>query len=120
MESNKFELTGKVNWLDVKATDKGSYITRAIISKKIKDDVYHSFVITMFGDIAAKFGDNVKAKQDTVHVTGRLSMSSYQKDGKNYDKIDLIVNEYEKVVYSESAKGYVAIDTETDEVPWGN
>lgn len=122
MESNKFELTGKVNWHEIKMTGKGQFVTRAFIVKKIKDDIYHSFPVTMFADVAEKFANTIKAKEDSVHITGRLSISSYEKDGKTFERVDLIVSNFEKVIYSEKAKGYVAVEAadDTDEVPWGN
>ena len=120
MEANKFELTGKINWHEIKMTGKGQYVTRAFLVKKVKDDVYQSFPLTMFGDIAETFANTVEAKKDTVHVAGRLSISSYEKDGKTIEKVDLIATEFEKVVYSEKDKKYVVIAQQTDEVPWGN
>ena len=51
MESNKFELTGRINFIDVKCTEKGMCITKLLMSKKGKTDElkdYQSFNILFF------------------------------------------------------------------------
>jgi single-stranded DNA-binding protein len=126
MEANKFELTARVNFVEIKYKESGTVFTRALLSKKGKEEgTYDTFPITLFGKSAEGFAEAIK-KGDTVNVTGRISISKYNKDGKDIERVDLVAFEFTKVKYDESAKKYVAISDDTtkavakkeEEKPW--
>lgn len=126
MEANKFELTARVNFVDIKYKESGTVFTRALLSKKGKEEgTYDTFPITLFGKAAEEFGEHVK-KGDTVNVTGRISVSKWEKEGKSTERLDLVAFEFTKVKYDEGAKKYVAVSDNTtkatskkeEEKPW--
>ena len=123
MEHNRFELTGKITWQEIKALESGNYLTRALLCKKVKDNEYESYPLLMFGALAARFSDTVKPKETTVNVAGRLRINRYEnKDKKMVEKVELIVNEFTPVVYDEKAKSYkpVVVEEEESDLPWDN
>lgn len=123
MESNKFEITGKVTFVDIKYTEKGSVITRALMSKKNtqKENEYDTYAFTFFGVAAEKFAEAIK-KGDFVNITGRIGINKFKsKDGKDVEKYELYGNEFVKVKYDNNAKKYVpdTLNADSDEVvPW--
>lgn len=118
MENNVFELTGKINYINVKATDGGTMITRILLSKKIKEDLYNTFSITCFNEVAEKAGDNFK-KGDYVHIKGYISENKFKKDEKDKSIIaDLIASEVRPVEYDTKEKSYVFTDDKTEDKPW--
>ena len=120
MNSNKFELIGNVNFIDVKALEKGGFITKILLGIYLGKDKagnaqYDSVEVTMFGDIAEKFGDDVK-KKDAVYVEGRITINKYtNKDGKEVKTYQFMANSYKKVTYDKAKKEFVA---ESDDLPW--
>lgn len=113
MEANKFELTARVNYVNIEYKESGTVFTRALLSKKGKEEgTYDTFPITLFGKAAEGFADAIK-KGDTVNVTGRISISKYKKDGKDIERVDLVAFEYTKVKYHEATKQYIPDDGRT-------
>lgn len=126
MESNKFELTGRVNFKDITYSQNGMAVLKLLLSKRktIKDAVeYQSFNVTMFGETAEKIAEVIE-KSDMVHIAGNLSTSKYEKDGKTVEKLQLIGNELKFIEFNEEKKKYVEIkkkqknEDDVDEVPW--
>lgn len=126
MESNKFELTGRVNFKDITYSQNGMAVLKLLLSKRktVKDAVeYQSFNVTMFGEAAEKIAEVIE-KSDMVHIAGNLSTSKYEKDGKTVEKLQLIGNELKFIEFDEEKKKYVEIkkkqknEEDVDEVPW--
>ena len=126
MNSNNFELIGKVNFIDMKALEKGGFIVKALLGVYLGKDkdgnsVYDSFEVTTFNDTAESFGNNVK-KGDYVYVAGRMTINKYtNKDGKEVKNIQLIGNAYTLVEYDKDARDYVAKGDAAavqTELPW--
>lgn len=126
MESNKFELTGRINFIDVKCTEKGMCITKLLMSKKGKSDElkdYQSFNVTFFGELAEQIGNTI-TKGDMVNLTGRIAEDKYEKDGKTISRLSLIGNTCVLAEYNKDKKQYVeakplAKDSKKDdELPW--
>jgi single-stranded DNA-binding protein len=123
MNSNKFELIGNVNYLDIKVSEKkGSFITKALLGIYLGKDKegntqYDSVELTMFGDIAERFGEDIK-KKDAVYVEGRINVNKYtNKDGKEVKTYQFVVNSFKKVTFDKDKKEFVA---ESDSLPWDN
>lgn len=123
MNSNKFELIGNVNYLDIKVSEKkGSFITKALLGIYLGKDKdgkaqYDSIELTMFGDIAEKFGEEIK-KKDAVYVDGRIGINKYtNKDGKEIKTYQFIVNSFKKVSFDKDKKEFIA---DSDSLPWDN
>lgn len=115
MNSNTFELIGRVNFLDVKYSKTGIAIGTVLLSKKAKEN-YQSFELTIFADDAELLGNKIK-KGDYIHVEGYLNPQEYvDKENKKQKKMQLVIQKFNKVTYDETAKKYVVADTE--EVPW--
>lgn len=109
METNKFELVGRVNHIDYKVYENGNSTARILLSKKVGEDKYNSFNVTMFGKDAEDFADTVK-KGDYAYLTGRLYPNEYKdKEGKDRKDLQLIANSFVKVAYDTNAKSYVPI-----------
>lgn len=108
MEVNKFELTGRITYIDIKFSNTtGKAVTRALMSKKSrKEGEYDTYAITFFGDTAEKFGETIK-KGDTVNVSGRIGVNKYEKDGKTVEKLELYGNEFALARYDEVLRDYV-------------
>ena len=126
MESNKFELTGRINFIDVKCTEKGMCITKLLMSKKGKTDElkdYQSFNITFFGELAEQIGNTI-TKGDMVNITGRMQEDKYEKDGKTISRLSLIGNTCVLAEYDKDKKQYIEVKSinkksdNTEEVPW--
>ena len=113
MENNKFELTGKVNFIDQKYLDSGSYLAKILLGLYLGKDKdgkakYESVNVTFFGEPAEQFGGQV-TKGDYIHVTGRVNVNVYtNKDGKEVKDIQFIGNEFVKVEYDAKTKEFVA------------
>ena len=119
MNSNKFELTGRLNFIEFKALESGTMIARLLISKKGKGDEYESYAISLFNDNASaceKF-----EKGNYVYVTGKMQINKYtDKNGANREEIRLIGFEVKKVKYDEATKTFVEDtgNTKTEKMPW--
>lgn len=123
MNSNKFELIGNVNYLDVKVSkEKGNFITKILLGIYLGKDrngnsQYDSVEVTMFGDIAERFGENIK-KKDAVYVEGRISINKYtNKEGKEVRTPQFIANSFNKVTFDKDKKEFIV---ESDSLPWEN
>ena len=120
MNSNKFELIGNANYIDTRATEKGGFITKVLLGIYLGRDkegkgLYDSVEITIFGDTASKFADEIK-KKDSIYVEGRISISKYKsKEGAEVTKTQFIANSYSKVAFDKDRKEFVV---EKEELPW--
>ncbi len=120
MNSNKFELIGNADFIDIKALEKGGFITKTLLGIYLGKDrngnaQYDSVEVTMFGDIAEKFGEEIQ-KKDSVYVEGRISINKYtNKEGKEVRTTQFIANSYKKVVFDKDTKGFVEAN---DSLPW--
>lgn len=110
MESNSFELIGRVNYVDIQFKETGTIVTRTLLGKKRKnEEVFDSFAVTIFGDLAENYAEVVK-KGDYVYIKGRISVNKYTKDGKEVEKLELVGYDFEKVTYDVDAKQYIVSD----------
>jgi single-stranded DNA-binding protein len=119
MNSNKFELTGRLNFIEYKALETGTVIARLLISKKIKDDVYESYSVSLFNDNAEKCSGMEKGNY--IYVSGKMQINKYtDKNGTNREEIRLIGFEVKKVKYDVITKTFVedAGETKTEKMPW--
>lgn len=112
MNGNIFELLGRVNYVNIKYTENAKAITRVLISiKRYKSEEYDTYPITFFGEIAEAVAEKVKAKEDYIHVTGRIGVDKYKsKDGRDVEQLSLIGNTYEKVTFNKTKKQFVAVE----------
>ena len=118
MEQNKFEITGRCNYVDVKYNNDGFCIVRTAISKKNKrTDEYDSFFITFLGDNAESYATKIK-KGDVVNIVGYLEVNKYKKDGKEISSINIVGKEFTKAKFDEKKKCYVSEDGKEDDKPW--
>ena len=113
MKRNEFELVGRLNYISSKTTTTGYKITRILLSKKGKGqdkdgkDVYNTFPVTFFGELAEAVESNY-AKGEYVHVVGYLMPQSYKdKNGVERNEMGLNGSSIESVVYDEKAQDYV-------------
>jgi len=117
MESNKFELTGRVNFKELTYSEKtGKAVAKILLSKRKAngDNVeYQSYNITFFGDVAEK--TSYIEKGELVHVDGILATSRYEKDGKQIERMQLIGNSFDYIEYDEKTKAYKIIEKEIQE-----
>lgn len=125
MESNKFEITGKITYVDIKYKESGMIYTKVLMSKKnmSKENEYDTYSFVFFGETAEQFAEKIK-KGDYANIVGRVGVSKFTKDGKEISKYELYGNEFTKVVYDENLKRYVPATNETttqqsdEEIPW--
>lgn len=120
MNGNKFELIGRMNHIEWKALDSGVVICRMLLSKKVKDDVYESFSVTLFNEPAQACEKYEKGNY--IYVTGKMQMNKFtDKNGNNREEIKLIGFESKAVVYDESLRGYKevgCVTPATEKKPW--
>lgn len=113
MNSNNFELIGKVNFIDFKILNSGIHINKILLGIFLGKDKdgnknYDSCNIIFFGETADLFADSIK-KGDYVHISGRINLNKYTtKEGKDVKETQLIGNDFLKVGYDSSAKEFVA------------
>lgn len=123
MNSNTFEIIGRVTFVDFKALESGNTKTRVLISKKgRKEGEYETYPITFFGETAEKVFSNIK-KGDSLYAKGKLSYNKFvDKTGNQREQIELYGFEYSKVVYDEKNKQYVhaGVGTTSESNPWDN
>lgn len=123
MNSNTFELIGRVNFIEIKYTESGTAYTRVLLSKKAKDDNYDSFSIVLFGEKAEAASEAIK-KGDSAYFTGRLGVNKYtdKTSGKEIEKIELTAFDSKKVEYDTEKKQYVeltpAVASSKSDTPW--
>ena len=122
MNSNSFELIGNANYIDLKALEKGSFIAKVLLSIYLGKDrdgkgLYESVEVTLFGDVAQKFGDEVQ-KGNLIHVSGRIGINKYtNKEGKEIKAYQFIANSFAKVNFDKDKKEFVAVE---NDLPWDN
>lgn len=119
MNSNKFELTGRLNFIEYKALETGTVIARLLISKKGKGDDYESYSVSLFNDNAEKC--NGMEKGNYVYVTGKMQINKYtDKNGANREEIRLIGFDAKKVKYDEATKTFIEETgaTKAEKMPW--
>lgn len=113
MEANKIELTGRVNYVDIKYNKSGMAVARTAISKKGKDDDYNTYWVTLFGETAENYANTIN-KGDTANITGKLAINKYEKDGKTIERLELYGDNFVKAKYDETTHKYV----EDEKMPW--
>ena len=119
MNSNKFELTGRLNFIEYKALESGTMIARLLISKKGKGDDYESYAVSLFNDNANAC--EKLEKGNYIYVSGKMQINKYtDKNGTNREEIRLIGFEVKKVKYDETTKTFVedAGETKAEKMPW--
>lgn len=120
MNGNKFEIIGRLNHIEWKALDSGMVICRLLLSKKVKDDVYESFPVTLFNESAQACEKYEKGCY--VYATGKMQINKFtDKNGNNREEIRLIAFESKMVKYDEASRGYVEIGAKAPVVekkPW--
>lgn len=122
MNSNAFELTGRVSFVDFKALESGTTKTRILISKKgRKEGEYETYPITFFGEKADLVYSNIK-KGDSVYAKGKLGYNKFvDKAGNAREQIELVGFEFVKVEYDSKENKYVPVGGSISEPnPWDN
>lgn len=119
MENNKFEITGRVNYISIKYTESGTGITRVLISKKNKNEEYDAYGINLIGKVAEDIYTDIK-KGDYANITGKITVNKYKdKSGKDVERLELLGFEYKKAKYDENVKGFVEDTSKGGEAePW--
>lgn len=116
LEQNYVEMTGRINFIEIKYSQGGTAYTRALMSKKaVKGDDYDTFPFTFFGDVAEEFADKIQ-KGDYVNIVGVINCDKYEKDGKKIERVTLVGRHFVKAEYDEDAKCYVP--AKGKKVPW--
>ena len=113
MKANEFELIARVSFKDIKYSQKGNAVGKLLLSKRKagKDSVdYQSYNVVFFNDVAEKTAEIEKGA--TVHITGILSTSKFEKDGKQVERLELIGNTIELVDWNDETKKYEVVDEE--------
>ena len=113
MEANKVELIGRINYKNIEEKT-NTKVAKFLVSRKIRDDQYISFPVTMFGDEAVNAFQALE-KGNYGHFVGRLTMSSFVKDDKKIDRMEFIATSGEKVEYDVNKKDYVSVG---ETLPW--
>lgn len=114
MEQNKVEIIGKVNYTEIKEHT-NCKVAKFSLGKRIRDDEYKSFWVTMFNDDAVKAYGLLK-KGDFAYIKGKLSISTYIANKKPIDKLEIIGFEAKKVKYDTEQRKYVEITNEEEGV----
>lgn len=118
MEQNKVELIGRINWSNISYKDSGSTIVKFLVSKKIRENDYVSFPVTMFNEAGQKAFDLLQ-KGDYGHFVGKLSMSIYVVDEQKKEKMEFLAFEADKVTFDADKKQFVLAEgKEEEELPW--
>ena len=110
MEQNKFEIIGRINHIEINDY-KNCKVAKMAVSKRIREDEYVSYWVTMFNDDAVHVYSTLK-KGDSAYFTGKLSISKFVVDEKTIEKVDLIATDFKKVKYDTDKKQYVEITAE--------
>jgi len=120
---NKFELLGRINWLDIKYNESGSCFTKIILAKKkpksdvkkqYRTDDYESFPIVFFntrnGNTAERLAENCKVG-DYIKVNGMLTINKYSpKDSDTvHTKIELLGWGFKQVMWNSEENKYIDI-----------
>ena len=121
MNSNTFELIGRVNFIEIKYTESGTAYTRVGLSKKGKEDKYEKFPIVLFGEKAEAASEAIK-KGDSAYFTGRIGENTYKdkETGKEIEKHEFIAFDFKKVEYDTDKKQYVEVTpvAAKSDTPW--
>lgn len=135
MLHNDFEITGRVTYIDIKYTDKGTAIVRTCVSKKStrKEDEFIALWVDMFGDVAEKYAEQIR-QGDTVNIKGKLDTDKFtSKEGKTVEKLLLKGWHFQKAMYDKNTKEFIPYDASKvplekqqtqnapakEETPWG-
>lgn len=109
---NNFELFGKLNWSEIKYTESGKVITRALVAEKKKGtDDWQSFPVTAFNtknkNTAEEFASVQKGAY--VKVAGKLDMNTWtdKTTNKEISRIELVVFDFEEMVFDENQNKFV-------------
>jgi single-stranded DNA-binding protein len=111
MESNSFELIGRVNYVNLKSLSNGNSLTRVLLSiKRYKSEEYDTFPITFFAEVSQDAANRLK-KGDYINVVGRLNLDKFKnKEGKDVESISLIGYSFIKVTFDKDQKRFVEVE----------
>ena len=111
MESNSFELIGRVNYVNLKSLSNGNTLTRVLLSiKRYKSEEYDTFPITFFAEVSQDAANRLK-KGDYINVVGRLNLDKFKnKEGKDVESISLIGYSFIKVTFDKDQKRFVEVE----------
>ena len=101
MLNNEVRETGRlVKDVEVKTTSTGTSYARFTLAVDQGKDNVEFIDMVSFGktaELIAKYGN----KGNLVAVGGFLKNSTYEKDGKNYRRLDVVINEFRVLHYAE-------------------
>lgn len=109
MKHNDFEITGRVTFVNITYTDKGTPIVRTCVTKRSskKEDEFMGLWIDMFGDVAESFAEKI-VKGDSVNISGKIETDKFKtKDGKEIEKVVLKGWYFTKAMYDSEKKEFV-------------
>lgn len=115
MITNQFTLLGRVGWIDMRYSEKGTGVTTINLGVKKTKDSWNNFFIKFFNtqknDLADKVMNTIR-EGDYVSIVGKVSESKFKPQGseKEVSKIELIGWKCERVVYDELRESYVAVE----------
>lgn len=119
MNGNKFEIIGRLNHIEWKYLESGMCILRLLLSKKVKDDEYESFAVTLFND-SAQACEHFE-KGNYVYATGKMQVNKFtDKNGNKREELRLVGFEAKVVKYDEASRAYVELNAtpEVEKKPW--
>lgn len=80
MFKNEVKLTGRIKFIDTKATSNGKVILNAVLSRGTKEKGYENYKIRAFKDLV----DEIACIEPNTAITidGWLTQDNFEKDGK--------------------------------------
>ena len=111
---NKVEISGRIYNKKVSTTSTGKTVTRfglSIYTGKDKDGK------SQYGFVECKYFGEITDSSELQDVTGRLSVSSWEKDGKKFSRPEIIVDSIaDSTMFSESKKKAIeSLDSDIDD-----
>ncbi|MBE7713705.1 MAG: hypothetical protein E7Z87_08170 [Cyanobacteria bacterium SIG26] len=116
MAENLFELVGRVGWMDISTTDKGTIITKINLGVKVSKEEWNNFFITFMNSaeskkrIAEQIAEQCK-EGDYIRVKGVLRVDKFTpKNGeKEVEKVSLIGWLFNHVKFDEFEKRFIDV-----------
>lgn len=117
MNTNTFELIGRVGKVDIKYFDNTVITTISLGVKNYKKE-YDNYYIQFFKERAEKIGEEVK-EGDYIQVKGCLSMDKYTKKGETKPTYQMKLTGFDfcKVTFDLQEHKFVALE-KTEELPF--
>lgn len=115
MLTNQFTLLGRVGWIDIKFSEKGTGVTTINLGVKKNKESWNNFFIKFFNTQKNELADKVMntiREGDYVSIVGKISNSKFTPQGseKEVSKIELVGWKCERVEYDELRECYVAVE----------